>query len=96
MPDGLTVDAEGFVWVAVWDGWTLIRYDPEGRVALRVPLPVPRPTSCCFGGDDMRTLFITTASIRLSEQVLAEAPLSGALFACRPGVSGLPETAFSG
>ena len=96
VPDGLTVDAEGFVWVAAWDGWTLIRYDPEGRVALRLPLPVPRPTSCCFGGRDLRTLYITTASVRLPEQALAEAPQSGALFACTPGVAGLPETAFGG
>ena len=96
MPDGLTVDAEGFVWLAVWDGWTVIRYDPEGRVALRLPLPVPRPTSCCFGGADLRTLYITTASVRLPEQALADAPLSGSLFACTPGVTGLPETAFAG
>jgi sugar lactone lactonase YvrE len=96
LPDGLTVDAEGYVWVAIWDGWTLIRYDPEGRVALRVPLPVPRPTSCCFGGPDLRTLYITSASVRLPEQALADAPLSGALFACEPGVAGLPETPFAG
>jgi sugar lactone lactonase YvrE len=61
-----------------------------------VPLPVPRPTSCCFGGADLRTLFITTASVRLPEQSLAEAPLSGALFACTPGVAGLAETPFGG
>jgi len=95
-PDGLTVDAEGFVWLAIWDGWTVIRYDPDGRVAMRVPLPVPRPTSCCFGGPDLRTLYITSASVRLPEQALADAPLSGALFACVPGVSGLPETPFAG
>ena len=95
-PDGLTVDAEGFVWVALWDGWTILRFDPEGRVALRVPVPVPRPTSCCFGGADLATLYITSASVRLPEQVLADAPLSGALFACAPGVTGLPETPFAG
>lgn len=96
MPDGLTVDADGFVWVAIWDGWMIVRYDPEGRVVQRVPLPVPRPTSCCFGGADLRTLFITTASVRLPEQSLADAPLSGALFACTPGVAGLAETPFGG
>ncbi len=94
IPDGLTVDAEGYVWVAIFDGWTLLRYDPEGRVALRVPMPVPRPTSCCFGGRDLRTLYVTSASVRLPEQALVEAPLSGALFACEPGVAGLPETPF--
>jgi sugar lactone lactonase YvrE len=96
IPDGLTVDAQGFVWVAIFDGWTLIRYDPDGRVALRVPLPVPRPTSCCFGDHDLRTLYITSASVRLPEQALADAPLSGALFACAPGMAGLPETPFGG
>ena len=94
IPDGLTVDAEGFVWIALFDGWSLVRYDPEGRVALRVPLPVPRPTSCCFGGPGLRTLYVTSASVRLPEPVLAEAPLSGALFACEPGVTGLPATPF--
>lgn len=79
-PDGLTVDAEGFVWVALWDGWTILRYDPDGRVALRVPLPA-RPTSCCFGGADLRTLFVTSASARLPEQALADAPLSGVCLA---------------
>jgi sugar lactone lactonase YvrE len=96
LPDGLTVDADGFVWLAVWDGWTVIRYDPEGRVAMRLPMPVPRPTSCCFGGADLRTLYITTASVRLPEQALAEAPFSGALFACTPGAIGLAETPFAG
>lgn len=96
LPDGLTVDAEGFVWLAVWDGWAVIRYDPDGRVAQRILLPVPRPTSCCFGGPDLATLYITSASVRLPEEALADAPLSGALFACVPGVVGLPESPFAG
>jgi sugar lactone lactonase YvrE len=58
---------------------------------------VPRPTSCCFGGANLQTLYITSASVRLSEQALAAAPLSGALFALElPGVRGLPETTFAG
>ena len=55
-----------------------------------------RPTSCCFGGADLRTLYVTSASVRLPEQALADAPLSGALFACTPGVAGLRETPFAG
>jgi len=51
-PDGLTVDAEGYVWIVIWDGWTVARYDPEGRLDRQIRLPVPRPTSCCFGGPD--------------------------------------------
>src|SRR5690606_7213770 len=66
MPDGLTVDAEGFIWVTYWDGWCVTRFDPAGKVERVINLPVPRPTSCTFGGPDLKTLFITTARIRLS------------------------------
>jgi len=96
-PDGLTVDEEGCLWVAVWDAWRVSRYSPEGRELLRIRMPVPRPTSCCFGGANLDTLFVTSASVRLNEQALAAAPQSGALFAIRiPGVRGLPETTFAG
>jgi sugar lactone lactonase YvrE/DNA-binding IclR family transcriptional regulator len=95
-PDGLTVDAEGCLWVALWDGWQVARVSPEGAIVERVRLPVPRPTSCCFGGADLRTLYVTSASVRLSEQELAAAPLSGSLFALEPGVRGLPEPMFAG
>jgi sugar lactone lactonase YvrE len=95
-PDGLTVDAEGFVWVAHWDGWCVTRYDPEGKVERVVNLPVPRPTSCVFGGADMQTLFVTTARIRLSAGQLAEAPLSGSIFSIDTGIKGLPENIFGG
>lgn len=96
-PDGLTVDAEGCLWVAVWDGWELARFAPDGRELMRLRLPVPRPTSCCFGGADLGTLYVTSASVRLGTQALASAPLSGALFALEvPGVRGLPETTFAG
>ena len=58
-PDGLAVDAEGFVWSAHWDGWCVTRYDPDGQVERVINLPVPRPTSCVFGGADLQTLFVT-------------------------------------
>ena len=95
-PDGLAVDAEGFVWSAHWDGWCVTRYDPDGRVDRVINVPVPRPTSCAFGGPDLSTLYVTSARIRLSAQQLAEAPLSGSVFALRAGVRGLPETPFAG
>ena len=96
-PDGLTVDEEGCLWVAVWDAWRVSRYSPEGRELLRIRMPVPRPTSCCFGGTSLDTLYVTSASVRLNEKALAAAPQSGALFAIRvPGVRGLPETTFAG
>ncbi|MET0742632.1 MAG: SMP-30/gluconolactonase/LRE family protein [Microvirga sp.] len=94
VPDGLTVDAEGFVWSAQWDGWQVIRYAPDGSIDRTVSVPVPRPTSCTFGGPGLSTLFITSARIRLSSPQIAEAPLSGSVFACEAGVRGLPEHVF--
>jgi sugar lactone lactonase YvrE/DNA-binding IclR family transcriptional regulator len=95
-PDGLAVDVEGCVWVALWDGWGVARYTPEGKLDRMVSLPVPRPTSLCFGGQGLRTLFITTARVRLSAAQLAEAPLSGSVFAFDPGVAGVPVGEFGG
>jgi hypothetical protein len=96
-PDGLTVDADGCLWVAAWDAWHIARFAPDGKLLQRIRLPVSRPTSCCFGGPSLETLFVTSASVRLSTQELASAPLSGALFALEvPGVRGLPEGTFAG
>jgi len=96
-PDGLTVDAEGCLWVAAWDAWHVARFSPDGRAMQRIALPVSRPTSCCFGGTSLETLYVTSASVRLGAQALAAAPLSGALFALEvPGVRGLPEATFAG
>jgi sugar lactone lactonase YvrE len=97
VPDGLTVDAEGGVWMALWDGWRVARYAPDGRLDRVIHLPVPRPTSCCFGGNHLATLYVTSARVRLSAAQLAEAPLSGSVFAVDPGgARGLPEPAFRG
>lgn len=97
VPDGLTVDAEGFVWVALWDGWRVARFAPDGRPDRVIHLPVPRPTSVTFGGDAFDTLFVTSARVRLSAAELAAAPLSGSVFAIDPGgIRGLPEPDFQG
>lgn len=90
-PDGLAVDAEGGIWVAIWEGGALHRYGSEGRLEEVLELPVSRVTSCCFGSSDLGTLFVTTAA-----RGAAHEPLAGALFACRPGVRGLPATPFAG
>jgi sugar lactone lactonase YvrE len=95
-PDGLTVDTEGFVWSAHWDGWCITRYDPDGKVERVINLPVPRPTSCVFGGPDLTSLYVTSARIRLSAAQLADAPLSGSVFAIDTGIKGLPEAVFAG
>ena len=93
-PDGLCVDRDGFVWVAHWDGWCVSRFDPEGRRERKVRVPVPRPTSLCFGGRDLDRLYVTSAAMDLDTPALSAAPLSGSLFALEPGVRGLPCSAF--
>lgn len=88
MPDGLTVDSAGFLWVAVWGGAAVRRYTPEGRLTSEVRLPVSQVTSCAFGGSALQDLYITTASSGLSHTQRAEQPTAGALFRIRPGVAG--------
>ena len=96
-PDGMTIDAEGMLWIAHWDGGKVRRWNPNtGAVIGEIMLPVSRPTSCVFGGKDFDTLYITSASTRLSPEKLATQPLAGSLFVCRPGVSGLPMDEFGG
>ena len=94
VPDGLAVDAEGGVWSARFDGAALVRYDPGGRETLRVRTPVRRPTSCAFGGPKLADLYVTSASVGMSEEEIEASFDSGDLFRLRPGVSGLPETPF--
>lgn len=94
VPDGLAVDAEGCVWSAQWDGGCVARFDPSGTLMERIAVPVPRPTSCAFGGPDLRTLYVTSASVELSDAALADAPLSGGLFAMQTDVSGVPVGTF--
>ncbi len=88
-PDGLTVDSEGGVWCAIWDGWRVNRYLADGSLSRVIDLPVPRPTSVCFGGPGLAILYITSARTRLPASTLSEAPLSGGLFACTPGQTGI-------
>ena len=95
VPDGLAVDVEGNVWSAMWDGWCIVKFDPQGKELQRVSVPVPRPTSCAFGGQHMRTLFITSASIDLDQRSLATAPDSGALFSLNLDIPGVPVGVFN-
>jgi sugar lactone lactonase YvrE len=95
-PDGMTVDHEGMLWVALWGGSAVHRYTPQGDLDTVVNLPVTRVTSCAFGGPDGADLYITTARTGLSESALAAQPAAGGLFRCRPGVTGPPATAFAG
>lgn len=95
-PDGSTIDAEGYMWNAQWDGWRLVRYAPDGQVDRVVELPVQKPTSVMFGGPDLSTLYVTTAIWDLDGEALAAQPLAGSLLAVDVGVRGLPETRFAG
>jgi len=92
VPDGLTVDLDGCVWVAVWGGGVLRRFAPDGTQDAVIAVPVSQPTSCAFGGPGMADLYVTTASIGLSEAELREQPLAGRLLRLRPGPVGLPST----
>jgi sugar lactone lactonase YvrE len=94
MPDGATIDAEGYLWSANVGGWGISRFANDGTLDRRLELPVQRPTSVIFGGEDLRTLFITTASRRFTPEQLTAQPLAGAILAVRVDVPGLPEHAF--
>lgn len=95
-PDGMAVDNNGYLWVAIWDGWEVRRYAPDGRLDRTVAMPVPRPTSCAFGGDDLKTLYITSARIRLSATQLAAAPQSGGVFRLPVDIAGHTVQSFAG
>jgi len=95
-PDGLTVDADGGVWSVHNAVGRVVRYDPRGQITHTVALPVPQPTSVMFGGAHLDTLYITTSRQNMSPDQRARYPLSGSLFALRPGLRGLPEPAFTG
>ncbi|HYK34219.1 MAG TPA: SMP-30/gluconolactonase/LRE family protein [Streptosporangiaceae bacterium] len=88
VPDGLTVDAEGGVWAAVWGGSVIQRYDPEGLLTAVVRLPAAHVTSCAFGGPDLDQLYVTTAA--------GPGRSAGALFTCPAGVKGLPAFSYRG
>jgi len=96
MPDGLTVDADGHLWVAMFGAGLVRRFSPRGVPSGQVRLPVSQVTSVAFGGSALDTLFVTSAAYRLTPARLAEEPLAGATFCCRPGPTGLPAVRFGG
>ena len=92
LPDGLAVDMDGCVWIAVWGGYAVHRYDRSGRLIGRVPMPVEKPSSCAFADDG--ALYITSASTGLSESDLQHQPLAGSVFALSTNTRGVPVHAF--
>jgi sugar lactone lactonase YvrE len=95
-PDGMTVDAEGGLWVALWDGWAVRRYLPDSRLDRVIEVPAQRVTSCTFGGEALDTLYITSARSGLEPSAFEEQPHAGALFAVNPGVRGIEPSRFAG
>ena len=95
-PDGATVDAQGFIWSARWEGACVLRIDPKGRIDRVVPMPAKRVTNVCFGGPQLDTLYATSSRQGLSPEDLRDRPLSGGLFCFDPGVSGFEKPAFAG
>lgn len=94
VPDGMTTDAEGGLWIAHWGASKVTRHDAQGNVLQAVPLPCSHVTSCAFGGPGLTTMFITTASTGLSDEQRQREPLAGGLFAVDPGVVGVPANVF--
>ena len=94
VPDGSAMDEEGYLWNARWGGSSIVRFDPSGNMDRTVNIPATNVTSCCFGGPDLKTLFVTTAQSGLSRQTVDENPNEGALFAVDCGVRGMPISAF--
>lgn len=95
-PDGMTLDAEGRIWVALWGGGAVHCYRPDGSRDAVIRVPTTCPTSCAFGGADLGDLFITTATIKRTDRERAEQPSAGGVFVARPGVVGLPPHRFAG
>lgn len=96
VPDGSIVDAEGYLWNAMWDGWSVVRFAPDGTVDRIVEVPVQRPTCPMFGGKGLDQLYVTSARIGLEPDDLVNQPDAGALLMLDPGVKGVAETRFAG
>lgn len=95
-PDGMTVDSQGCLWIAFWDGWCVRRFSPAGERLEQIDLPVQRPTCPAFGGPNLDRLYVTSARVGLDDNALRMQPCAGGLLLMSPGVSGLPEREFAG
>jgi sugar lactone lactonase YvrE len=97
-PDGMTIDTEGMLWIAMWDGWKIARYNPyTGEKLHEILLPISRVTSCVFGGESLEDLYVTTAKTGLTDEELKTQPLAGSLFVVRNcGYKGMNAFEFDG
>ncbi len=94
-PDGMTIDSEGFLWSARWEGSKVVRYAPDGSVDREIKLPASRPTSCMFGGPDLDVLYVTSCSYEPHDPKKLPTP-NGAVFAIDVGVKGVLEPLYQG
>ncbi len=96
-PDGMTSDIEGMLWVAMWGGAKLTRWNPlTGKLLKQIPLPALNVTSCAFGGSDLTDLYVTTARKDMDRDQLREYPLSGGLFRLQTNIQGMPTFEYAG
>jgi L-arabinonolactonase len=96
VPDGSCVDSEGCIWNAVWEGYRVERWSPDGKLVQTVEVPVRKPTCCAFGGADLSTLYITTSRLMEGDDILRREPTAGSLYSAKPGARGLADTPFAG
>ena len=96
VPDGMTTDSRGNLWVACFGGAAVRCYSPAGALLDEILFPVTQVTSCAFGGPDLADLYVTSAAYRLSAVQLKQEPHAGATFVCRPGALGMPAWSFAG
>jgi L-arabinonolactonase len=95
-PDGATVDAEGFLWSAHWNGSCVLRIDPKGRIDRIVEMPATRPTCVCFGGTNLDTIYVTSSNAHVGGVVMKQYPLQGGVFCFDPKVKGFAKHRFGG
>ncbi len=96
LPDGMSIDVDGCLWIALWGGWAVRCYEPDGRLRRRVDLPVARVTSCAFGGENLNELYVTSAGEGLTTDQRARQPHAGGVFRLRPGTQGPVARRFGG
>ena len=94
-PDGMAIDVEGMVWVGMWNGNAVIRFNPKtGKLLQKIEVPAHNVTSCAFGGDNLETLYITTARVDMTDDEIEKYPLAGSVFKVNPGVKGVKSNFF--
>ena len=94
-PDGMTIDAEDMVWAGMWNGNAVIRFNPKtGEILQKIEIPAHNVTSCAFGGENLETLYVTTAKIDMTNEELEKYPLAGSVFKVNPGVKGVKSNFF--